>query len=53
MMKTFRGERVVMLILRPPSMETAGRGPSYYYTLAFTVQLRKIMENSVRLAVKK
>ena len=44
-MKTFGRGRVVMLILRPPSMETAGRGRSYSYTLAFTIQLRKVMEN--------
>jgi len=43
-MKTSRRGRVVMLILRPLSKETAGRGP-YSYTLAFTIQLRKVMEN--------
>jgi hypothetical protein len=44
-MKTSRRGRAVMLILRPLSKETAGRGPSYSYTLAFTIQLRKVMEN--------
>lgn len=44
MFRTFRCGRVVVLILRPRSMEM-GRGPFYSYTLGFTIQLRKVMEN--------
>jgi hypothetical protein len=34
-----------VVILRPPSIEVEGGGPFYSYTLGFTIQLRKVMEN--------